>query len=261
MNNRNKIYLASDFHLGAPDYQSSLDREKELVLWLDTIEKDAKEIYLVGDIFDFWFEYKRAIPKGFVRLQGKIASLTDKGIPIHLFTGNHDMWIFDYLPKELGVILHKEPIKREFFGKKYFIGHGDGLGPGDKSYKFLKRIFQNSLCKWLFARLHPNFGIWLAQLSSKSSRNVNIDEDKLFKGVEHEFLYVFCKQILKNEEVDYFIFGHRHLPLNIRLSESSFYLNLGEWLTYNTFVQIDSKSTSIKQFKNNKIDEFNAIEA
>ena len=261
MNNRNKIYLASDFHLGAPNYQSSLKREKELVSWLDTIEKDAKEIYLVGDIFDFWFEYKRAIPKGFVRLQGKIASLTDKGIPIHLFTGNHDMWIFDYLPKELGVILHREPIKKEFFGKKYFIGHGDGLGPGDKSYKFLKKIFQNSLCKWLFARLHPNFGIWLAQVSSKSSRNVNIVEDKIFKGVENEFLYVFCKQILENEEIDYFIFGHRHLPLNIKLSESSSYLNLGEWLTYNTFVQIDSKSTKIKQFKNNKIIEFNAIEA
>ena len=135
------------------------------------------------------------------------------------------------------------------------------MGPGDKSYKFLEKIFQNSLCKWLFARLHPNFGIWLAQVSSKSSRNVNIVEDKIFKGVENEFLYVFCKQILENEEMDYFIFGHRHLPLNIKLSESSSYLNLGEWLTYNTFVQIDSKSTSIKQFKNNKIDEFNAIEA
>ena len=168
-NNSKKIYFASDFHLGAPDYESSLVREKKIVSWLNHIEKDAAEIFLVGDIFDFWFEYKRAIPRGFARLQGKIADLTDKGIPVHVFTGNHDMWIFDYLPKELGVQLHREPIEREFFGKKYFIGHGDGLGPSDKGYKFLKKVFANKFCQWCFARLHPNFGIWLADISSKQA--------------------------------------------------------------------------------------------
>jgi len=171
MSNETKnIYFASDFHLGAPNHESSLIREKSIVSWLDHIKDDAAEIYLVGDLFDFWFEYKRAIPKGFVRLQGKIAELTDKGIPVHIFTGNHDMWIFDYLPKELGVSLFRKPIEREFFGKRYLIGHGDGLGPGDRGYKFLKKIFANKFCQWCFARLHPNFGIWLADKSSKTSR-------------------------------------------------------------------------------------------
>ena len=171
MSNETKnIYFASDFHLGAPNHESSLIREKSIVSWLYHIKDDAAEIYLVGDLFDFWFEYKRAIPKGFVRLQGKIAELTDKGIPVHIFTGNHDMWIFDYLPKELGVSLFRKPIEREFFGKRYLIGHGDGLGPGDRGYKFLKKIFANKFCQWCFARLHPNFGIWLADKSSKTSR-------------------------------------------------------------------------------------------
>ena len=244
------IYLASDFHLGIPDEKTSLLREKEIVSWLNEIENDAEEIYLVGDIFDFWFEYKRVVPRGFVRLQGKIASITDKGIPVHVFTGNHDMWIFDYLPKELGVTLHRNPIEKTFFGKKYFIGHGDGLGPGDKSYKFLKIIFQNSICKWLFARLHPNFGLWLAQKSSSSSRNINANEDALFKSEEHELLYHFCKEHAKNNNCDYYIFGHRHLPLKINIKDGVEYLNLGEWLSYNTFVKITSENTTLMQYKN-----------
>jgi UDP-2,3-diacylglucosamine hydrolase len=166
-----KIYFASDFHLGVPNYEKSLEREKKIVAWLTQIESTALEIFLVGDIFDFWFEYKHAIPKGFVRLQGKIAELTDKGIPVHVFTGNHDMWIFDYIPKELGVQLHRAPIVREFFGKKIYIGHGDGLGPGDKGYKFLKKVFENKFCQWCFARIHPNFGFWLANYSSKKPRS------------------------------------------------------------------------------------------
>lgn len=247
---KKNIYLASDFHLGIPDEKTSLLREKEIISWLNEIENDAEEIYLVGDIFDFWFEYKRVVPRGFVRLQGKIASITDKGIPVHVFTGNHDMWIFDYLPKELGITLHRNPIEKTFFGKKYLIGHGDGLGPGDKSYKFLKIIFQNSICKWFFARLHPNFGLWLAQKSSTSSRNINANEDALFKGKKHELLYHFCKDHSQNNNCDYYIFGHRHLPLKINIKDGVEYLNLGEWLTYNTFVKITPGNTALMQYKN-----------
>ena len=154
-----KIYFASDFHLGAPNDEISNKREKLLIKWLDEIKLDAQEIYLVGDIFDFWFEYKHAIPKGFVRLQGKIAEITDSGIPVHVFTGNHDMWIFDYLPKELGIQLYREPIEREYNGKQFLIGHGDGLGPGDIQYKMLKTVFSSRICQWAFARIHPNLGI------------------------------------------------------------------------------------------------------
>lgn len=243
-----KIYLASDFHLGAPSYEESLSREKKIVSWLNHIEDDALEIFLVGDVFDFWFEYKRAIPKGFVRLQGKIASLTDKGIPVHIFMGNHDMWIFDYLPKELGIELHDAPIQRTFFGKEYFIGHGDGLGPGDRGYKFLKKVLRNRFCQWCFARLHPNFGIWLAERTSKTSRVHTGTSDEKFLGEEKEWLIHFCREELKKKHYDYFVFGHRHLPLEFDLSKDSKYFNLGEWINYCTYLVVDQGGVSLKKW-------------
>lgn len=246
---KKKIYFASDFHLGAPDYETSLVREKKIVDWLNHIESSAKEIYLVGDIFDFWFEYKRAVPRGFVRLLGKIAELTDKGIPVILFTGNHDMWIFDYLPKEIGVVLHREPITKEYFGKKYFIGHGDGLGPGDKGYKFLKKVFANKFCQWSFARLHPNFGIWLADKSSKTSRAKTGSDDEKFLGEENEWLVQFCKEELTKQHIDYFVFGHRHLPLEIDLGQNSMYYNLGEWINYCTYLEVGEDGVELKVWK------------
>lgn len=239
-----KVYFASDFHLGVPTYEKSLEREKKIIAWLNHIEPTALEIFLVGDIFDFWFEYKHAIPKGFVRLQGKIAELTDKGIPVHVFTGNHDMWIFDYLPKELGFTLHRRPVVRELFGKKVFIGHGDGLGPGDKGYKFLKKVFENKFCQWCFARLHPNFGLGLANYSSKTSRAKTGDNDEVFNGKENEWLYLFCNEYLEKEHIDLFVFGHRHLPLNIELDKNARYINLGDWLRYFTYLEFDGGNYS-----------------
>lgn len=247
-NDSKKIYFASDFHLGAPDRETSLIREKKIVDWLDHVSKDAEEIFLVGDIFDFWFEYKRAIPRGFVRIQGKIAELTDKGIKIHVFTGNHDMWIFDYIPTELGVTLYREPITREFFGKSYYIGHGDGLGPGDKGYKILKKIFANKFCQWSFARLHPNFGIWLADLSSKSSRAKSGEADREFLGEENEWLVQYCKEVLEKDHFDYFVFGHRHLPMEIKVGDQSIYFNLGEWINYCTYLEVSKDSVELKSW-------------
>lgn len=246
---RKNIYFASDFHLGAPNYDESLLREKRIVAWLDEIEPTAKEIFLVGDIFDFWFEYKHAIPKGFVRLQGKIAQMTDSGIPVHIFTGNHDMWIFDYLPKELGVSLYREPITRTFNGKKFYIGHGDGLGPGDHGYKFLKKVFASKFCQWCFARLHPNFGIWLANKSSKSSRAATAKDDEKFLGEKNEWLAIYSKEILAKEHFDYFVFGHRHLPLELKVGENSTYFNLGEWINYNTYLVFDGEKAELKTYK------------
>lgn len=250
------IFFASDFHLGVPDYETSLEREKKIVNWLNHIEAKASEIFLVGDVFDFWFEYKQAIPKGFVRLQGKIAELTDKGIPVHLFTGNHDMWIFDYLPKELGIQLHREPITREFYGKKFLIGHGDGLGPGDRGYKFLKKVFRNPLCQWAFARLHPNFGIWLANKSSKTSRAATGMKDEVFHGKENEWLYIYCTEVLQKEHFDYFIFGHRHLPIDMEVGSDSRYINLGDWLNYNTFLEIGPNATALQSWNGNEAKHF-----
>jgi UDP-2,3-diacylglucosamine hydrolase len=249
LSEKKNIYLASDFHLGVPSYKKSLEREKRIIEWLDIIKKDAAEIYLVGDVFDFWFEYRHAIPKGFIRLQGKIAELTDQGIIVHLFKGNHDMWMFDYLPQELGIELHADTVTKNFFGKKYLIGHGDGIGPGDFKYKVLKKIFRNSFCQWLFARIHPNFGIGIASYFSKSSRAATGNEDSLFNGIENERLYHFCQEFIKKEPVDCFIFGHRHLPLDIQVGVSSRYINLGEWLSQNTFLKISDEGLHMFHFE------------
>lgn len=243
-----KIYFASDFHLGVPSYESSLRREKKVVRWLESIRSDAEEIYLVGDVFDFWFEYKTAVPKGFVRLLGKIAEITDSGIPIHFFTGNHDMWTFDYLEKECGVKVYRQPIEIEYNDKKFFIGHGDGLGPGETSYKILKAIFASKLCQWSFARLHPNLGIGIANLWSRKSRISNAGYDEIFHGEEKEILVSFCKNELKKSHFDYFIFGHRHLVLDITVGENSRYINLGEWVTKPTYAEFDGKELKLLPF-------------
>ncbi len=243
------IYFASDFHLGAPNYEESRIREDRIVRWLDDIKTTAEEIYLVGDLFDFWFEYKKAIPKGFIRLQGKIAELCDSGIPVHVFIGNHDMWMFDYLPHELGVIMHREPIAKTYNGKKFFIGHGDGLGPGDHGYKFIKKVFANPVCQWLFARIHPNLGIGMADYWSGRSRKANRGDDEKYLGDDAEFLVQYCKEHLTKEHVDYFIFGHRHLPLDLHVGENSRYINLGEWINYNTFGVWDGKQMKLEEFK------------
>lgn len=247
---KKKIFFASDFHLGAPNYTESLIREKKIVRWLDEIKEEATEIYLLGDVFDFWFEYKHAIPKGFVRLQGKIAELTDSGIRVNWFIGNHDMWIFDYIPKELGVHIIHEEVVRTYNGKKFFIGHGDGLGPGDNGYKFLKKIFRNKACQWLFARLHPNFGISLANYSSRSSRASTETSDAVFYG-EKEMLTQFCKSKLEKEYFDYFIFGHRHFPMDIDLENNSKYYNLGDWIQYFTYGVFDGEKFELKYFESN----------
>ena len=244
-----KIYFASDFHLGIPNYKESLIREKRIVKWLDEIKNDAQEIYLMGDLFDFWFEYKYTVPKGFVRLLGKIAELSDSGIPIIFFTGNHDMWMFDYLPKELGITIYQKPIVREYNGKKFYLGHGDGLGPGDKGYKFIKKIFANKICQWLFARIHPNSGMGIANYWSKKSRLANGPIDKKFIDEKNEWLAIYCRDILQKEHFDYFIFGHRHLPLDIKLSDNSSYINLGEWVHYNTYAVFDGSKLELKYYQ------------
>jgi UDP-2,3-diacylglucosamine hydrolase len=244
-----KIYFASDFHLGVPTHEKSLQREKLIVKWLDEIKNDAQEIYIMGDIFDFWFEYKHSVPKGFVRLLGKIAEITDSGIPVTFFTGNHDMWMYDYLPKEIGISIYREPIERTYNGKTFLIGHGDGLGPGDKGYKFIKKVFANKFCQWLFARIHPNFGIGMANYWSRKSRLSNSAADEKFYGDENEWLVVYCKDVLKTKHYNYFIFGHRHLPLDISLKPDSRYINLGEWVNYNSYAVFDGNSVELKYFK------------
>jgi UDP-2,3-diacylglucosamine hydrolase len=248
MTHAKKIYFASDLHLGVPDHTSSLVREKKFVSWLDMIKGDAEELHLVGDVFDFWFEYKKAVPRGFVRILGKLAELADSGIPIFWYLGNHDMWIFDYIPKELGVTMLDGEVSREFNGKRFHIAHGDGLGPGDNGYKFLKKVFRSRLCQWLFARLHPNFGIGLADTFSRRSREIEVDKDAVFLGEEKEWLLIHSKEVLKNQEVDYFIYGHRHYPLDLEIGEGTRCINLGDWITHFTYAVFDGVNLELKSY-------------
>lgn len=244
-----KIYFASDFHLGVPNYETSLVREKRIIRWLDTVKGDAHSIYLLGDIFDFWFEYKQAIPKGFVRLQGKLAELRDEGMPIYFFTGNHDMWMFDYFPQELGIPIYRAPIELEIGNQKLMIGHGDGLGPGDTSYKILKKFFNSRLCQWLFARLHPNLGIGIAKIWSRSSRITNMKKEEKFKGEENEYLLTYCRELEKSSHHDFYVFGHRHLPLDLEVGNNSRYINLGEWVNFNTYGVYDGSTIRLETFE------------
>lgn len=246
-----RIYFASDFHLGVPKGAPSDEREKRIVSWLNSVQNDASEIFLVGDIFDFWFEYKHAIPKGFVRFQGKIAELVDRGIAVHFFTGNHDMWMFDYFEREIGVTIHRKPIERTWNNRLFIIGHGDGLGPGDRLYKVLKKVFAARWSQWCFARLHPNFGIGLANYFSRKSRASTGEADSYFLGEENEWLAIYCKEQLENKAVDFFIFGHRHLPMDIQLSPNARYVNLGEWLKYNTYAVFDGEKLTLQKFEEN----------
>jgi UDP-2,3-diacylglucosamine hydrolase len=245
--NNTRIYFASDVHLGMHPKDKSSEREKLFIRWLDEIMTDASEVYLVGDIFDYWFEYRKVVPRGFTRTLGKISELSDKGIPVHFFTGNHDVWVFDYLPSETGVILHREPYATTIGGKRFFIAHGDGLGPGEAHYKMLKRIFTSKTLQWLYARLHPNFTIAFAQRWSKNSRyakGISVD----YLGEDKEVLIQYAKKKLTEEYFDYFIFGHRHLPLDFNLDNGSRLIFLGDWIINFTYAVFDGENLELKKY-------------
>lgn len=245
-----KIYFLSDFHLGAPNYQESLIREKKVVAFLDDIKYKASELFIVGDMFDFWFEYDKVIPKGYTRLLGKLAELSDAGVPIQFFIGNHDMWMNGYFEQELNIKVYTEPTVFERGEKKLLIGHGDGLGPGDRGYKFIKKIFRNKFCKWLFGKVHPDFGIKLANYFSKKSRIKTGSSDEIFLGEANEWLIQFCNDTLIKQHYDYFIFGHRHLPLNIALKPNSYYINLGDWIRNFTYATFDGQTVELHKWEN-----------
>jgi len=251
---RNKVYFASDFHFGIPDHSRSLEREALFIRWLDMVCSDSSEIYLMGDLFDFWFEYKTVIPKGYTRLLGKLAEITDSGIPVHLFRGNHDMWAFNYLEEELNIKLHRAPEFKTFGSKQFYLAHGDGLGTGDNGYKFLKRVFSNRFNQWLFRWLHPDVGIGMALYWSRRSRNAAQKNDKpndagTKRGIEKR-LVTHSKEILaKNPNLNFLIYGHYHLPSEIQLSDHCRQLVLGDWLTHFSYAVFDGEDITLQFFQ------------
>ena len=245
---KNKMYFTSDFHLGNSSKEENQRKEKLILRWLNHISKDAEEIYLLGDIFDFWFEYKHVVPKGFVRFLGTLAHLTDSGIRIHLFCGNHDLWLRDYFQDELGIIVHKQRETLTLYGKTFMLGHGDGLDPKDKKYKFINSIFKNKFCISAFATLHPRWAIAMAQKWSRSSRASHSEKDMIDLG-EKEPIYQFCLKTLETQNIDFFVFGHRHLVCNKKIKDKTRYINLGYWNIYGHYAVWDGKNLELKKFE------------
>ena len=234
--------------MGSPGFAESRKREDRIVRWLSTIEPDCAELFLMGDVFDFWFEYRTVIPKGFIRFQGKLAAMADSGIKIWFFKGNHDMWVKDYFSREMGMEIVSDELVIERNGKKFFLHHGDGLGPGDGKYKILRKIFRNPLCQWLFSMVPPVIGMGIANRWSHSSKAGSKTEG-VFESVEKEWLAVYAKEQLSSVHYDYFIFGHRHLPLEIDLGKGSRYVNTGEWLKYNSYAVFDGTDLRLEYFE------------
>lgn len=240
------IYFLSDFHLGAPNAAASLQREKKIVQFLNEIKVKTAALFIVGDLFDFWYEYKKVVPRGYTRILGKLAEFTDAGIPVHFFVGNHDMWMRDYFQTELNIPVYFGPKEFSFNNKTFYIGHGDGLGPGDAGYKALKKVFRNPICQWLFGLAPPRIGIGLADYFSRKSRAATGISEEYFLGEEREWLITYSNEILQQKKIDYFIFGHRHLPIDYRLSTDSRYINLGDWISFFTYAVFDGDDVQLK---------------
>jgi UDP-2,3-diacylglucosamine hydrolase len=233
-----KIFFASDFHLGLNTGSPPLEREKRVVGWFDKIAPEAREIWLLGDVFDFWWEYRLVVPRGFTRFLGTLASLTDSGIHIHFFTGNHDMWIGDYLSGECGLIIHTAPLTADFNGKKIHLAHGEGLGNSDYAYKILLKIFRNKPLRVLYSSLHPRTGVGFGHTWSLHSRLAKgISKD--YMGEEREDLLRYARKVIENEKIDYFIFGHRHLAKHIKMKEGPEVIFLGDWIKNSSYAEWD----------------------
>ncbi len=244
-----KVYFASDQHLGAPTAELSFPREQRFVRWLNEVKNDAEAIFILGDLFDFWFEYKTVVPKGFVRVLGKLAEIRDSGISVYFFVGNHDLWMRDYFEKELNIPVFHEPKEFNIDGKLFLIGHGDGLGPHDKGYKRMKKVFVSSISKWLFRWLHPDLGVKLGQYMSVKNKLISGDEDAKFLGKDNEWLALYCKRKLETKHYDEFVFGHRHLPMQIDLKQNSRYTNLGDWINYFTYGVFENNKMKLLEYK------------
>lgn len=247
---RNKIYFASDQHFGAPNFKNSLGREKVFVKWLDSIKDDAEQIFLLGDLFDFWYEYSSVVPKGFTRVLGKLSELSDSGIKIVFFAGNHDQWLGDYFQKEIGMEVYMDPTEFTLQGKRFLIGHGDGLGPGDINYKLMKWLFRNSVARWLFSRVHPNLAVSIANYFSTKSRISNGNSDEVFLGEEKEQLIKYIKDLHSKDPYDYYVFGHRHYAIEYSLENGGLYVNTGEWVKGKNYAVLEGSKLSLKKYSN-----------
>lgn len=244
------IYFLSDAHLGSRAIEHGRTHERRLVNFLDSIKEKAAAVYLLGDMFDFWYEYKLVVPKGYTRFLGKLSELTDRGVEVHYFTGNHDMWCGDYLERECGVTLHRVPLTVEIYGKTFLLAHGDGLGDPDRKFKVLSAIFHSKSCQILFSALHPRWAIEFGLNWAKHSRLKRVDgREPEYMGENKEYLVLYAKEYLKtHDEINYFLFGHRHIELDLMLSRNSRILILGDWINYFSYAVFDGEHMFLEEF-------------
>lgn len=244
-----KIYFITDLHLGVPTLEDSHRRELMLVSFLDSIKDNTETLFLMGDLFDFWFEYKTVVPRGYVRLLGKLAQFVDEGIPVHLFAGNHDLWTFDYLQKEIGIQVHREPMTITLKNKKFLLVHGDGRGPGDNGYKFLKKAFECKINQFLFKLIHPDLGIGLALKWSHNHRVKKLKkeaESNYYSVVEETRLYKYAQECAKeNPDIDYFVFGHQHKPMQYKVDNGATVTVVGNWIRDFTYAVFDGNDIKL----------------
>jgi len=245
------VYFASDAHLGLNVYEDPIESEKRLVRWLNQIKPTAKALYLVGDMFDYWFEYKNVVPKGFVRFIGKMAEFVDEGIPVYLFTGNHDTWLFDYFPKEIGATVYTDSVEIELDGKHFYVAHGDGLGDPSRSFRFMRKFFRNKFCQALYKTIHPRltvpFGYAWSRYNRKKKQGTAGEQ---YLGEDKEYLVKFAKEYsATHSEIDYFIFGHRHIMLDLTIPNDKRVLILGDWITNFSYATWDGEKLSLLTFK------------
>lgn len=270
-----KIYFLSDAHLGSWGIDHARMQERRLVRFLDTIKHNAKAIYLLGDMFDFWYEWRYAVPKGYTRFLGKISELTDLGIEVHYFCGNHDIWMYGYLEEECGVILHHEPATLEIYNKVFYLAHGDGLGDPDRQFRIIRNIFHNRLCQRLFSMLHPRLSMWFGLSWAKHSRqkrerkqydmkagaegtlfngdialHYNSSGELEYLGEDREHLVIYTKEYMATHpDVDYFIYGHRHIELDLMLAARKRLLILGDWITQFTYAVFDGEHLLLQEYE------------
>jgi UDP-2,3-diacylglucosamine hydrolase len=244
------IYFISDAHLGSWAIPHHRQQERRLVRFLDEIKNRASAVYLLGDMFDFWYEYKMVVPRGFTRFLGKVSELTDMGVEVHYFTGNHDIWCRDYLQEECGIILHREPITIELADKVFYLAHGDGLGDPDWKFKIIRAAFHSKICQTLFSSIHPRWGMQFGLTWAKHSRQKrgNMGEP-LYMGEDKECLVLYSKKYLREHpDVNYFLFGHRHIELDLMLSKQCRLLILGDWISQFTYAVYDGENMFMENY-------------
>lgn len=247
MEGKKNIYFASDTHFGAKYFKDPLEKERCFVRWLDSIKADCRKLYLLGDMIDFWYEFKTVVPKGYSRFFGKIAEFSDSGIEVHWFIGNHDIWIFDYIAKETGAIIHRQPLIVEEQGKKFFLAHGDGLGDDSLAFRLMRAMFHNKVLQKMFTWVHPRWTVAFGLNWSKHSRTST--ENQEYLGEEKEHLVKYAKHYLQSQYVDYFVFGHRHILLDLMLPQRSRVLIIGDWICYNSYAVFDGSEIWLDQFE------------